>query len=49
MQVIKPYHEILDPIDGEKILSNIERIGRVCYKSENLISAESSAQFVKNL
>lgn len=49
MKVIKPYHEILDPIDGEKILSNIERIGRVCYKSESLISPESSTQFVKKL
>lgn len=49
MKVIKPYFEVLDEIDGGKILKNIERYGRTCYKSENLITDNSSVSFVKNI
>ncbi len=49
MKIIKPYFEIETEIDGEKILKNIEKIGRTCYKSENLITNDSAAKFVKML
>ena len=34
MKVIKPSYQILNDIDGITILKCLERIGRVCYKSE---------------
>ena len=49
MKIIKPYFEILTPLDGKEILKSIERIGRVCYKSENRIDEESAEKFIKNL
>ncbi|RQW76774.1 MAG: FAD-dependent thymidylate synthase [Methanothrix sp.] len=33
-------------MDGEKILKNIERAGRTCYKSEDLITIDSAKTFV---
>lgn len=33
MKIIKPYHEILTPIDGVQMLKHIESCGRICYKS----------------
>lgn len=49
MRLIKPYVEILDEIDGAAILNKIELIGRVCYKSEDQITKDSSLNFVKML
>lgn len=49
MKLIKPSIEILTPIDGEEILKHIEKIGRVCYKSEDNITKDSSKKFVSNL
>jgi len=49
MKVISPSFEILTPLDGKEILKTIERIGRVCYKSEGSITAESAEKFVGNL
>jgi thymidylate synthase (FAD) len=49
MRIIEPSFEILDNIDGLEILKKIERIGRVCYKSEDKITEESSKQFVSNI
>ena len=46
MRVIKPSFEILDEIDGEKILQKLERIGRVCYKSEGNIKEGSARAFL---
>ena len=48
MKAIKPYFVIEDEIDGEKILKNLERYGRVCYKSEKKITAESMRAFLKS-
>lgn len=45
---IKPYFVIEDKIDGEKILKNLERYGRVCYKSEKKITPESMRAFLKS-
>ncbi len=51
MKAIKPSYEILTPIDGIKELQHIERIGRVCYKSEGNITedGESAKKFVSML
>lgn len=49
MNIIKPNFEILDEINGEKILKNIEKIGRVCYKSEKKITEDSAAEFVAGI
>ena len=49
MKLIEPYIEIIDDIDGNEILKKIERIGRVCYKSENNITDDSAERFIKNI
>ncbi len=49
MRIIKPYFEILDEIDGNKILKNIEKCGRICYKSERIITDDSAIGFVQNI
>lgn len=35
MKVVQAGFEIMDPLNGEKILRKIERVARVCYKSED--------------
>ena len=49
MKIIKPYTEILTPLDAlrESILRQIELCGRVCYKSEERITDGSYVPFVK--
>lgn len=47
MKFIKPYYEILTPINGIEILKNIEKVARTCYKSEDKISEDDSS--AKNL
>lgn len=53
MNIMKSDFEILTPIsdDGIEELKHIERIGRVCYKSEDKISedGETAKKFVKML
>jgi thymidylate synthase (FAD) len=49
MNIIEPSFEIITSLDGERILANIERIGRVCYKSENKITADSSRRFIAGI
>lgn len=49
MKIIKAGYEILSPINGIEILKHIERIGRVCYKSEVKTTEDSCARFVKML
>jgi len=46
MRIIDSNFKFLDQIDGEAILRSIERIGRVCYKSEEKITDVSAADFV---
>lgn len=41
MKLIKPYYEILTPINGEEILKQIELAARTCYKSEGKIEYDS--------
>lgn len=49
MKIIEPYIKLEDNINGEEILKKIERIGRVCYKSENNMKEGSAERFVSNL
>lgn len=49
MNIIKPSFEILNNINSDEILKYIEKIGRVCYKSEDKITSESSNNFIKNI
>lgn len=53
MRIIKSSYEILTPIssEGQTELKHIEKIGRVCYKSEDKISedGESAKKFVSML
>ncbi len=49
MRVIAPYFEFMQEINGREILQNIERCGRTCYKSENLITDTSAETFVANI
>ena len=35
MRIVKAGYEILDTLNGSEILNKIERIARVCYKSED--------------
>ena len=49
MKIIKPSVILEDKIDGKEILKKIERIGRVCYKSENNIKEESAEKFISNI
>ena len=47
MNIIKPYVEILDALDGAAMIKKIELAGRVCYKSEDKITDGSAEKFVK--
>ena len=49
MMIIEPYIVLEDDINGEEILKKIERIGRVCYKSENNIKEGTAEKFVSNI
>ncbi len=50
MKVIQSSYEILtDLSDPVKILKDIERAGRVCYKSESNITDDSCITFCKNI
>jgi thymidylate synthase (FAD) len=49
MEIIKPRFVIEDEVDGVKILKNIERYGRTCYKSEDRITSDSARKFVATI
>ena len=49
MKIIEPSVELVNDIDGEKIMRHIELAGRVCYKSESRISADSAEKFITNI
>ena len=46
MKETRPSFEIMDDIDGAKILQKLERCGRVCYKSEDKITEGSAEKFI---
>ena len=49
MNIIKPSVEIIDMDDYNHIIKKIEKIGRVCYKSESNISDDSAERFISNI
>ncbi len=49
MKIIQPGVEIITPINGREILAHIEKVGRVCYKSENNITEDSAEKFVAGI
>lgn len=50
MKIVKPSVEFVKkPESGLEVLRNIERIGRVCYKSEDNITETSAENFVRRL
>lgn len=49
MNIIRPGYEIITPIDYESVLCELERIGRVCYKSEDRITDSSAAEFLSRI
>ncbi len=49
MRVIPPSFEILTALDKGSMAARIEVCGRVCYKSEEKISADSAAPFIRNV
>ena len=49
MKIIPPSFEILSNLDQQSLATRIEACGRICYKSEDKISAESMTPFIKNI
>ena len=49
MKIINPSYEIISEVNGKKMLEFIERCGRVCYKSEDLITEWSALKFVEGI
>ena len=49
MNIIKPGYEIITPIDYGATLRELEKIGRVCYKSEDRITDDSAASFISRI
>ena len=49
MRVINAGYEIISELNGEEILKHIERCARVCYKSEDRITAGSAEKMVAAL
>ena len=47
--VIFPHFELVMPPDGEQMLRKIERLARICYKSENKIAEGSAKRMVRAL
>lgn len=47
MKIIEPWIEV-QQFDGKKIMKNLERACRTCYRSENLINEESYKNLLKN-
>lgn len=49
MRIVQPGFVIEDEVNGYDILTRLERYGRVCYKSEHKITADSAERFVASL
>ena len=49
MNIVDPSVEILNAPSYETMLKTIEQIGRVCYKSEDKIKADSAETFIRSL
>lgn len=49
MKIIPASYEILDSLDRQSMAVRIEACGRICYKSEDKISASSAEPFIKSI
>lgn len=49
MKIIEPSVELVNAPNYETLLSTVEQAGRVCYKSEDKITAGSAEKFVRNI
>ena len=49
LKIIKPKVSIESKFNSEKLLKNLERYGRVCYKSENKITLNSTRKFLATI
>lgn len=49
MKIIDASFEIVNMPDGREVLKMLEKIGRVCYKSENRIEKDSAEKFLKTI
>ena len=49
MNIIEPGIEVLDDLDGRRMLRKIEAAGRICYKSEENITDGSAEIFVRSI
>ena len=47
MKIVKPYFEFVEEVNAMDMMKRIERIGRVCYKSEDKITEKSAGKFVQ--
>ena len=47
MQVVSPSFSIMSMPDGDEVLGHIEAAGRTCYKSEDKMTPDSGAKFVR--
>ena len=49
MKIINPSYEIIKSISPNDTIKNLERYGRVCYKSESNITQNSANSFVQRI
>ncbi len=50
MKIVEPSFEVLDKYFlEERVLEQIERAGRICYKSEDKITGKSAVPFISNI
>ncbi len=49
MRIVDPGFTILDDLDQQSLASRIEYCGRICYKSEHRIEAESAIPFARKM
>jgi thymidylate synthase (FAD) len=49
LKIINAGYEILTPVDRAEILQSIEKAGRTCYKSEDMLTETSASAFTRML
>ncbi len=49
MKIVKASFEIIDTVRPEEIMKNVEKFGRVCYKSEGNITNDSAGPFIERI
>ena len=49
MRTVTASVEMVNPPEYKEVLDTIEKVGRTCYKSENLITEDSAEAFVRRL